>query len=280
MKKKILLFFTLFSINCFSQFSKTHYIPPLTCATNLANDHYLYISTPSNTDVNFKIIENGGATITAVVNNTSPYIYAIGQGENTQLFTPKTSIGIITNKGYIVEAEDLIYVSVRVNAGFSSQNNSFNHAGGLVSKGNSALGKEFRLGAMLNPTYDPNLLNFASILSTENNTKVTISNIPIGSVLSNGTIITGPITITLGKNESYVLALENYSNTISNSSNMIGALVESDKPVVVNSGSFGGSNSTIVNAEGNPIGRDLGFDQNCSNRKNGKRIYLCKRTWK
>jgi hypothetical protein len=29
-----------------------------------------------------------------------------------------------------------------------------NHGGGLVSKGNSALGKVFRLGAMLNP-YDP-----------------------------------------------------------------------------------------------------------------------------
>ena len=31
---------------------------------------------------------------------------------------------------------------------------------------------------------------------------------------------------------------------ISNSSKIIGALVQSDKPVVVNSGSFGGSNST------------------------------------
>jgi hypothetical protein len=44
------------------------------------------------------------------------------------------------------------------------------HAGGLVSKGNSALGKVFRLGAMLNPLYDTSVLNFASILSTENTT--------------------------------------------------------------------------------------------------------------
>jgi hypothetical protein len=34
---------------------------------------------------------------------------------------------------------------------------------------NSALGKVFRLGAMLNPLYDTSVLNFASILSTENN---------------------------------------------------------------------------------------------------------------
>nr|WP_315232999.1 T9SS type B sorting domain-containing protein [uncultured Flavobacterium sp.] len=270
MKKTLLILFTLFSISCFSQFSKTHYIPPLTCSTNLAGDHYLYISTPSTTDVNFKIIENGGNIITGVVKNTTPYIYSIGQGQNTQLFTPKTSIGIVTNKGYIVEAEDLIYVSVRVNAGFSSQNNSYNHAGGLVSKGNSALGKEFRLGAMLNPVYDQSVLNFASILSTENNTKVTISNIPIGSVLSNGTIITGPITVTLGKNESYVLALENYNNTVSNSSTMIGALVESDKPVVVNSGSFAGSNSSSTN------GRDVGFDQIVPTEKTGKEYIFVK----
>jgi hypothetical protein len=65
--------------------------------------------------------------------------------------------------------------------------------------GNSALGKVFRLGAMLNPLYDTSVLNFASILSTENNTAITISNIPDGTVLSDGTPISGPISITLKK---------------------------------------------------------------------------------
>jgi hypothetical protein len=40
---------------------------------------------------------------------------------------------------------------------------------------------------MLNPLYDTSVLNFASILSTENNTAITISNIPDGTVLSDGT---------------------------------------------------------------------------------------------
>jgi hypothetical protein len=40
----------------------------------------------------------------------------IGTGNNTRLITPKTAIGVVTNKGFIVEAEDLIYVSVRLNA--------------------------------------------------------------------------------------------------------------------------------------------------------------------
>ena len=265
MKKIVFLVFIFTYIGGFAQFSKTHYIPPVSAQDGIVEDHYLYISTPSTSNVNFKIIEIGGNIITGVVSNTVPYVYTIGTGSSTQLFTTKGNTGIVQNKGYIIEAEALVYASVRVN---SSRNNNggYNHAGGLVSKGNSALGTNFRLGAMLNPNVDPTLLNFASILSTENNTTVTISNLPIGTIFTNGTIYTAPIVVTLKKNESYVMALENYSgnNFPSNSSKMIGALVETSKPVVVNSGSFGGSNST------NTGGRDVGFDQIVAYEKTGK----------
>ncbi|RTZ05156.1 T9SS type B sorting domain-containing protein [Flavobacterium bomense] len=279
MKKTLLIFFTFLSISCFAQFSKTHYIPPLTAASNnLPGDHYLYISTPSITNVKLEITAIGGATISATVNNSNPYRHDIGQGIDTQLFTSKTQIGVIANKGYIVEAQDLIYVSVRVNAGRNIQNGivSYVHAGGLVSKGNSALGTTFRLGAMLNPLFDTSLLNFASVFATENGTKITLSNIPFGTILTDGTVVSGPITANLNKNESYVIALENYNNSVSNSSKMIGALVESDKPVVVNSGSFGGSNSTLFNAQGSPAGRDVGFDQIVPFEKTGKEYIFVK----
>ncbi|MFB0909548.1 MAG: hypothetical protein QMA99_01085, partial [Flavobacterium sp.] len=78
-------------------------------------------------------------TITRVVTNSNPVIHPIGQGNNSQLFIPKASTGKISNKGYIIEADDLIYTSVRVNAG-KNPSGSYNHAGGLVSKGNSAVG--------------------------------------------------------------------------------------------------------------------------------------------
>ena len=257
---KNIFLFLLLSTSCFAQFSKTHYIPPLTCSTGNAQDHYLYISTPSTKNVNFKIFQIGGAIINGIVSKNTPYRFDIGIGENTQLFTPKTTIGIIQNKGYVIEAEGLIYACVRTNASIFFA--GFAHAGGLVSKGNSALGKEFRLGAMLNPLFDGSLLNFASILATENSTTVTISNIPDGTILTNGFVVSGPIIITLNKNESYVLALENYADSNSNSSKMIGALVETNKPVVVNSGSFSGSNSILTNpTTGFALGRDVGFDQ-------------------
>lgn len=278
MRKIFLLSLTLIALNCVAQFSRTHYIPPIANQnqTLKAEDHYLYISTPSIKDVNLKIIAIGGQIIYATVNNNNPYIYKIGVGINTQLFTPKTIIGKLINKGFIIEADDLVYCSVRVNAGLNQNTGEYNHAGGLVSKGNSAIGTTFRLGAMLNPLYDASLLNFASILATENNTQVTISNIPIGTILTDGTIINGPITINLNKNETYVIALENFPNSISsNSAKMIGALVESDKGIVVNSGSFGGSNSIELSNNG-PTGRDVGFDQIVPLEKTGKEYIFTK----
>ncbi|RVT77394.1 T9SS type B sorting domain-containing protein [Flavobacterium sufflavum] len=270
MRKIFSIWFILMAINCFSQFSKTHYIPPLTCQTSLVGDQYLYISTPSTKNVAIKIIGIGGQITNATVSNNNPYIYTIGIGDDTQLFTPKAATGKVTNKGYIIEADDLVYCSVRVNAGFNPNAGVYNHAGGIVSKGNSALGTTFRLGAMLNPLdNDASLLNFASILATENNTTVTISNLQNGTILVDGTVVNGPIVKNLNKNESYVIALENYQNIPSNSAKLIGTLVQSDKAIVVNSGSLGGNNS-------NQNGRDLGFDQIVPFEKTGNKYIFVK----
>ena len=199
----------------------------------------------------FKILLIGGATVSGIVSKSKPYRYSIGSGVNTQLFESSNNIGKITNKGFIIESEGLIYANIRTNSG------GYNQAGGLVAKGNSALGKRFRAGAMLNSSNISGLLNFFSVLATENNTKITISNIPNGTILSNGTSFTGPETIDLNKNESYILAINDNLG-----SNLIGALIESDKDVVVNSGSFGGTNDPANNPpSGNGPGRDLGFDQ-------------------
>ncbi|WP_278035264.1 T9SS type B sorting domain-containing protein [Flavobacterium nitratireducens] len=284
MKKILIVFFFCAMLKGYGQFSKTHYIPPLTCQDQglKAGDHYLYISTPTTKNVEIKIIAIGGQIINATINKNNPYVFPIGVGEDTQLFVPKIKTGQNSNKGYIIEADDLVYCSVRVNAGLN-QNNGYNHAGGLVTKGNSALGTIFRLGAMTNPLFDSSLLNFASILATDNNTTVTISNIPAGTVLANGTIVTGPITINLNKNESYIIALENNQNETSqtsNSSKIIGALVTSNKAIVVNSGSFGGSNSIVVRDFGDgvlrPTGRDIGFDQIVPIEKTGKEYIFVK----
>jgi gliding motility-associated-like protein len=253
MKKILLLFILLFSLNCIAQLSKTHYIPPLTSNPDAAypEDHYIYISTPSVSEVKFKIIPIGGIAISGTVSKTIPYRYTIGTGENTQLFEPRTNTGIVVNKGFIIESEGLVYVNIRTNS-VRNPSGSYNHAGGLVAKGNSALGKRFRAGAMLNIPNISGLTNFFSILATENNTELKISNIANGTLLANGNIFNVPFPpIILNKNESYILAIN--GNT---GSNLIGALIESNKDVVVNSGSFGGTNDPS-----NTNARDIGFDQ-------------------
>ncbi|MDN3676804.1 T9SS type B sorting domain-containing protein [Flavobacterium paronense] len=252
MKKKLfyLLFVLLFSLNCFSQFSKTHYIPPLSGSSSVTSeDQFLYISTPNVNPVNFRIIELGGNTILGTVSRDAPYVYDVGFGNDTQLHVDQSlASGVLNNKGYIVEADDLVYVSARVTAG------SGNQAGELVSKGIASLGLRFRVGAFTNTlvnSYVDIHYTFVSVLATENNTTVTFSGMKTGVQLVNNANGSSPYSIVLNRGESYVMAVQ--GPTEENRDGLIGTLVLADKPIAVNCGSFGGSNA-VANL-------DLGFDQ-------------------
>jgi gliding motility-associated-like protein len=244
-------------------------------------EQYLYVSTPNALPVTVTITPIGGIPFVRTVTNAIPLEYAINTttsgvgGRSSQLFTPNTTIGLITNKGYLIEATDLIYANIRVLSNNGSQ------AGGLVAKGTSAMGKTFRLGGMLNQWNPLNnnfnsLLNFASFTATENDTNVTItlSNpAAIGTPMTNGVIYNGPISVTLNKNESYIFSFEN-TTTIFRSSYIHGGLIQSDKNIVVNSGSFGGNSYTPGitgdNSTGDFRGKDYGFDQIVPLEKTGK----------
>ncbi|MFK7833233.1 MAG: T9SS type B sorting domain-containing protein [Winogradskyella sp.] len=234
-----------------AQLSKTHYIPPLTSAEfGNANpeSQFLYLSTPSTSDVAYTIKPIGlpaTSYITGLVSNANPGVINLGTG-NGQLFVVSSQTSIVTNKGYVVEAEDVIYVSVRMEAGNSNQ------AGALVSKGLSALGQQFRIGSFTNQNPQDNYLNFVSVMATEDNTEVVFSDLPAGLVIKNYTGA-APISITLNEHESYIIAT-NSLDTVVNRDGLIGALVSSDKPIVVNCGSANGSFH-------NGNGRDYGLDQ-------------------
>jgi len=254
--KKITLLLLLVHFGCLAQFSKTHYIPPLSSTSNpsgVAEDQYIYVSTPSPNPVNFKVIALGGATINATVSRDTPYIQNIGTGLNTQLIASLARVSrILSNKGYIIEAEDMVYVSLRVTAGGGNQ------AGALVSKGLAALGKEFRVGSMLNTnttasTYGSALYTFVSVMATENNTTVTFSDIKPGARLYNNPIPgNNPLPVVLNSGQSFVMAVSGADGE-ANRDALIGALVTSDKNIAVNCGSFSGTNA--------PQNLDLGFDQ-------------------
>ena len=241
----------LLSFNSYAQLSKTHYIPPLTSAEfGNANPEgqFLYLSTPSAADVAYTIKPIGLPTtsyITGLVSNTNPEVINIGTG-NGQLFVASNQTSTITNKGYVIEAEDVIYVSVRMEAGDGAQ------AGALVSKGSSALGQQFRVGSFTNENPQNNYLNFVSVMATEDNTEIVFSDLPVGLVIKNYTGAT-PVSIILDENESYTIATNSLDGII-NRDGLIGCLVTSNKDIVVNCGSANGSFH-------NGNGRDYGIDQ-------------------
>ena len=261
--KKILklIFFCLISFcwnHSLAQFSKTHYIPPVATqgfGASESESQYLYISTPNENPISVTIFPIGGTPETNEnVSNSNPWEYYIGYGNETNLIAlTSDNDNKFDNKGFIVEADDLVYVSARL---FGGGNSRF-QAGSLVSKGLAGIGKEFRVGTFINgggnevgSTY----LNFVSVLAIEDNTTLNFSDFDQGIVFIN---TPPPNDIILDSGESYIVGLA-ADETIENTDGLIGTLVVSDKPVAVNSGSFNGSN-TILQEAGS--GQDIGIDQ-------------------
>ncbi|WP_165605859.1 T9SS type B sorting domain-containing protein [Flavivirga aquatica] len=263
---KVLFIVTLilFSLKGFSQLSRTHYIPPLTNADpaipggSIPQDQHMYISTPSVNNVTYTIIAVGQSTplSTGVVSNATPLSIPLDTG-NGQLFIPAIETSVVTNnRGYIIEASEPIYVSIRVNAGAQ--------AGAFVSKGLSGLGTTFRVGAYTNESgrtpgssgISDNLLSFVSVMATEDMTAVSFSDISNNTEVVNFSGTFPLNNIILNKGESYTIAMNSYSRRFSetNKDGLIGALVQSDKAIAVNCGSANGS---FVKDDG----RDYGFDQ-------------------
>ena len=124
--KRLLVFLIFCSVSTtvLAQLSKKHYLPPLTNNDGFS-DQYIYISTPKNQSIAYKITAVGQPDLPAysgVVSNGNPIAQAVlnASGSNdfnndSQLQLPiEMSSSIVNNKGFIIEAEDVIYVSVRV----------------------------------------------------------------------------------------------------------------------------------------------------------------------
>ena len=77
------LFICFIGFNCFSQISRTHYIPPISAADAI-QDQWIYMSTP-NKDLSKYTIKLPDGTIfnQGEVSNTSPAIISLGSGVNS-----------------------------------------------------------------------------------------------------------------------------------------------------------------------------------------------------
>ena len=245
----------------YAQLSKVHYIPPISVTTQLGNsqpeDQFIYISTPSVNPITVVIKPVGAARadyIYKTVSNNAPAVENIRLPDrvtsligmwDTQLVIPESlGAAILNDKGYIIEAEKPIYVSVRLQ--------SQAQAGAIVSKGGAALSNSFLFGGFVNVNpIQVEYNNFFSVMAIEDDTEVTVE-FPKGVALSNyrGSY---PVSFKLEKNESFVGILEAV-NDPNNIDGLIGGKLTSTKDVAVISGSTTGTNGT-------GSGHDYGIDQ-------------------
>lgn len=229
----IKLFFILFLNFSFGQLSNKHWLPPLHCrdASSVA-DHYLYLSTQETTPFQVTVTDGAGNPFGAspyTISAGAPLTIDIGSGQNTKMFVGQENVNIVlSDSGIILEGPKDFYVSFRVR--------SQNHAEMLVSKGRPGIGTSFRLGHIINESFDPRKSFVTSVMATEDNTNITLSDYDPNVIFttSTGSINAASQSFLLNAGESIIFT--GYSDTFENLDGAIGALISSDKPVAVNSG--------------------------------------------
>lgn len=239
MKKIAFLFLLLSSLITFSQLSNKHWIPPLHSRdASQIDDQYVYLSTPETTPFLVTITDGSGnpyPNSPVLISAATPTFISIGIGQPTKMFLNLSDVNtVVSDKGIILSGSKDFYVSFRMQAD--------NHAETLISKGKPGIGKSFRLGCLINETQDGRKSFVASVMATENNTTVTLSNYNTGVIFASGSgnITADSQTFTLNAGQSIVFS--GYSNITANLTGIIGALITADKDVAVNTGNaLGGS---------------------------------------
>lgn len=252
MLKKFILFFIIFSTYSYSQLSDKHWIPPLHArVANVVGDHFLYLSTPHSTPFDVTVTDGSGTPIAGspfTLSQSAPVRIMIGNSLPSKMFLDVNDINVVNNdKGLILEASKEFYASFKIRSDF--------HAEILVPKGRTALGTSFRLGS-LPQQYSGTIRNFvASFMATEDNTTVVLSDYDSNVVFisGSGNITDDSQSFTLNAGESVVVS--GTTDFSANLSGFVGALLTSDKPIVVNTGNATGGMSD-ANA-----GQDYNLDQ-------------------
>lgn len=267
------------------QLDNTHYLSPITVSkydASTISEEYIYLSTPetSNITVNMTYASGTGAPRVSVTNLTSGATSNVTDGiitfsnnnpvrirfinmsnapvnpGSTAITVPYATAGTIMTgaaQGLIFQSDKSFYVNYRAQSG--------SQAGSVMTKGKAALGKEFRWGGTPTeiPTTTPEIGNMLSIMATQNNTNVIISNIRPGTTFTNGTSSTrlqGPaIQRVLNRGESFILYAPVSLNGLTAQDNgWLGARVQSDYDISVTVGGLMQQGDANNN-------RDIGLDQ-------------------
>ncbi|NUO02365.1 MAG: gliding motility-associated C-terminal domain-containing protein [Saprospiraceae bacterium] len=252
-----------------AQLDSIHWLPPMHARVEWG-PQYLYLTTPETQPFEVTIRDGaGGLLTTATISNAQPFRYFLGVTDNTQTLVPQSALHMaLAGKGLVMEGSKPFFATFRAHA------DTGRHAGDLTCKGRAALGKVFRIGHLEQAAFgEDRRSNFIGILATEDNTTVSLSDYHAGvrfRVNNAAVSQPSPLNLTLQKGESVV-----FSNYISPDPNaqppngLMGALLETSKPVVVNCGSWLGAPIVFQ-------GHDIGIDQIVPVELTGEEYILCK----
>lgn len=232
MKKMLLLFLFIFSINTFAQRDTEHWIAPYYTSVQTYSNG-LYLSTDSVTPFEVQVFNNNILINTLTISKGNPQSFVVPQnlieGSNPNLDAFK-----VISKGLYLKGTKPFYCTLRPANG--------QHGEIITSKGKAGIGKLFYVASSPN---DPDNVkdNFtAGILATEDNTTITVSWAAPGIEFVGGTATGNSHTFTLNKGQSFIFVGEiDLFNTNNNATGFIGAKVVSDKPVSLTNGSANGN---------------------------------------
>ncbi|MBF8458218.1 gliding motility-associated C-terminal domain-containing protein [Kaistella sp. G5-32] len=251
MKKLLFFFFVFISLNSYAQLDREHWFAPMMDEVGNGNQYQsIYMSTNEAVPFNVDIYSNNIVVASVTISKNNPGKYSIANAQRGRIITTdKSDLFRPIAMGFYLKGAKPFFASLR----FSIKN----HGEIQTSKGTAALGTEFR--AVMAPiTVNNGILNFMnSILATEDNTSVTITNFNPNITFSDF-VPRSQFNFVLNKGQSYII--EGTGDYSANYTGYIGAKIVSDKPVIIANGNFNGqyagnfgSSSDILMDQGVPI---------------------------
>ena len=248
---------------------QTHYLPPLYSRSSTSSNALpaaMELVLTTNEVATFDVFcETGdgtpipGSPFTIAAN--SPSVVALGGGASFPGFRSGSAASgplntPLPDAGIKCTASAAFFTNIRAISEDDAQ------AMSLTGKGRVGLGTDFRTGhykAGGNTASNSLKSHFASVMATQDNTTVNITEIKTG-VVFDGTPAAGapltsaPISVVLNQGESYIVAYY-FPDAAAGTDDMNGTRITSDKPIAVTTGSWLGGAKL---ADG---GRDIAVDQ-------------------
>ena len=235
------------------------FAPMVSRAGNSISSSQLYLSTSETTPFTVEIYNNNILYTTVDIAKGAPKIveipsYWMMTNDPGKIFTP-------VPMGFQAKATHKFFSNYR----FSIPN----HAEIITSKGLAGLGKTFFAAMAPNTAALQYVNSTIGIVATEDNTTVTMSGYDAGVIFSDGTQSASK-TVVLNKGQSYLVEVIS-GRTQENLAGLIGAKIESDKPVSVTNGNY-----NAIYTYQNTTNNDILMDQSVPVERLGNEFVVVK----